>query len=161
MLDDLLALAEADGSGEHSVLRELADFEAEHGLSLREDLAATLGGDFAFAFDGPWLPTPSWKLVLEVADAARLQSTLVNLVEEWNRTSASGDGEPRPTLALAQEAVDGRVYYDLRTSTATSKAQRVRVEVFSKIRQISLPFRCSCSVRAYLARFRSRARSSR
>jgi len=128
MLDDLLALAEADGSGEHSVLRELADFEAEHGLSLREDLAATLGGDFAFAFDGPWLPTPSWKLVLEVADAGRLQSTLVNLVEEWNRTAASGDGEPRPTLALAQEAVDGRVYYDLRTSTGTELAHFLFVD---------------------------------
>ncbi len=137
MLDDLFALAEAagshgstgsDGSGEHSVLRELADFEAEHGLSLREDLAATLGGDFAFAFDGPWLPTPSWKLVLEVNDAGRLQSTLVTLVDEWNRTAATATGEPRPTLALAQEAIDGHVVYDLRTSTGKDLAHFLFVD---------------------------------
>jgi hypothetical protein len=133
MLDDLLALVEADdaGSGEHSALRKLADFEAEHGLSLREDLAATLGGDFALAFDGPWLPTPSWKLVLEVNDAGRLQTTLVNLVEEWNRTAASpGEGEPRPTLALSQEAVDGRVYYALRTTTGADLAHFLFVDGF-------------------------------
>jgi hypothetical protein len=78
------------------VLRELADFEAEHGLSLREDLAATLGGDFAIAFDGPWLPTPSWKLVLEVADAGRLPSTLVRRVEEWNRAAATSGKSTMP-----------------------------------------------------------------
>lgn len=130
MLDDLLALVEADGSGpgEHSVLRELADFEAEHGLSLREDLAATLGGDFAIAFDGPWLPTPSWKLVLEVADAGRLQSTLVRLVEEWNRTAANSGGEPRPLLELSQEAVDGRVYYDLRIASGSELAHFLFVD---------------------------------
>jgi hypothetical protein len=136
MLDDLLALAEAADSagsdtGERSVLRELADFEAEHGLSLREDLAATLGGDFAFAFDGPWLPTPSWKLVLEVNDAGRLQSTLVTLVDEWNRTAATAPtepGEPRPTLALSQEAIDGRVFYALKTTTGTELAQFLFVD---------------------------------
>ena len=132
MLDDLLALVEADdasGSGsEHSVLRELADFEAEHGLSLREDLAATLGGDFAFAFDGPWLPTPSWKLILEVNDAGRLQSTLVSLVEEWNRAAAAAEGEPRPTLTLSQEAIAGRVVYDLQTSTGTELAHFLFVD---------------------------------
>lgn len=131
MLDDLLALAEAagsDGDGEHSALRELADFESEHGISLREDLAATLGGDFAFAFDGPWLPTPSWKLVLEVNDAGRLQSTLVTLVDEWNRTATQGTGEPRPTLALSQEAVDGRVFYDLGTTTGTDLAHFLFVD---------------------------------
>ncbi len=139
MLDDLFALVEADGSngadgsdtGEHSVLRELADFEAEHGLSLREDLAATLGGDFAFAFDGPWLPTPSWKLVLEVNDAGRLQSTLVTLVDEWNRTAATTPiepEEPRPTLVLSQEAIDGHVVYDLRTSAGMDLAHFLFVD---------------------------------
>ncbi len=139
MLDDLLALVAADPShpsnssegaagDHHSLLSELADFESEHGLSLREDLAATLGGDFAFAFDGPWLPTPSWKLVLEVNDAGRLQSTLVRLVEEWNREAASHPDEPRPTLTLAQEAIDGRVVYDLGTSSGLELAHFLFVD---------------------------------
>ena len=114
--------------GEHSMIRELAEFEAEHGLSLREDLVATLGGDFAFAFDGPWLPTPSWKLVLEVNDAGRLQSTLATLVEEWNRDAATAEGEPRPTLSLSQEAIDGQVVYDLRSSNGNDLAHFLFVD---------------------------------
>ena len=129
MLDDLLALVEATApegaDAASSPLRQLADFESEHGLSLREDLAATLGGDFAFALDGPWLPMPSWKLVLEVNDAGRLQSTLVTLVEEWNRAAAAasaGDGQEVPTLTLTQEAIDGNVVYDLQTSAGSGLA---------------------------------------
>ncbi|MEO7794771.1 MAG: FecR domain-containing protein [Thermoanaerobaculia bacterium] len=132
MLDDLLALIAADHSGsDGSGLQHLADFEAEHGLSLREDLAATLGGDFAFAFDGPWLPMPSWKLVLEVNDAGRLQSTLVRMVEEWNRAAtaaAAADGQAPPTLTLSQEAIDGRVVYDLRTTTGAELAHFLFVD---------------------------------
>ena len=36
----------------------------------------TLGGEFALALDGPLLPTPAWKLVVEVYDPARLQASL-------------------------------------------------------------------------------------
>jgi hypothetical protein len=129
MLDDLFALAAVDDAGAHSsLLQHLADFEAEHGLSLREDLAATLGGDFAFAFDGPWLPTPSWKMVLEVNDAGRLQSTLVRLVEEWNRAAETAEGQAPPTLTLSQEAIDGRVVYDLRTTGGAELAHFLFVD---------------------------------
>jgi len=141
MLDDLLALLEAHDSqvsnaaGEpgagHSALRHLAEFEAEHGLSLREDLAATLGGDFAFAFDGPWLPTPSWKLVLEVNDAGRLQATLATLVDEWNRAAAAAAPANRPhlpVLRLSQEAINGRVVYDLATASGADLAHFLFVD---------------------------------
>jgi hypothetical protein len=138
MVDDLLALLatgdSASEGGGSPALRHLADFEAEHGLSLREDLAAALGGDFAFAFDGPWLPSPSWKLVLEVNDAGRLQATLASLVEEWNREAAraqaAGGEEHRdlPTLRLSQEAVDGRVVYDLQTAAGVELAHFLFVD---------------------------------
>ena len=34
-------------------------------------LAATMGGDIAIALDGPVLPVPSWKVVIEVSDDGR------------------------------------------------------------------------------------------
>src|SRR6478609_1719899 len=54
--------------------------QALHGLDIRNDIAAPLGGEFAFAIDGPILPTPSWKMVLEVYDQAKLQNTFERAV---------------------------------------------------------------------------------
>lgn len=46
------------------------------GVDLREELANALGGELAIAIDGALLPTPAWKLVMEVYDQALLQETL-------------------------------------------------------------------------------------
>ena len=106
LLDDLYALA-----GDIEV-GELARFEQEHGFSLRDDVAASLGGEFAMALDGPVLPEPSWKMVLEVYDPARLQWTLTEAVAEMNTVLQQ---EGRPTAELSQEEVGGRVFHTLRT----------------------------------------------
>ena len=74
---------------------ELARLESKLDLSLREDLAATLGGEFALALDGPLLPTPAWKLVVEVYDPARLQSSLELLVTPGERRGGER-GAARP-----------------------------------------------------------------
>ena len=37
------------------------------------------------AFDGPLVPTPRWKLIFEVYDAATLQTTIEKLVDAYNR----------------------------------------------------------------------------
>jgi hypothetical protein len=110
MFDDLLALA---GAGDAGAAAHFAEVEAELGVSLREDLAAALGGDFAVALDGPWLPKPSWKVVLEVRDPGRLTHGLDRLTEAWNRAAAeAGKG----TLAWREEAAAGRVYRTLATA---------------------------------------------
>jgi hypothetical protein len=44
--------------------------------------------EFAFAIDGPILPTPSWKLVFEVNDPQHLQQTLERVVTEVNKEAA-------------------------------------------------------------------------
>jgi hypothetical protein len=113
MLDDLLGMAPhpmaprtGDENHHDSAKEAMAKFEREHGVALREDLAAALGGDVAFAFDGPWLPQPTWKLVLEVVDTAKLQSTIERLVTEWN---ASNQEQVR--LVLTQEAAGNRPLY--------------------------------------------------
>ncbi len=107
MVDDLLGLI---GAGDGHALEELRRFEAEQGLSVRDDLALALGGDVAFAIDGPWLPTPAWKLVVEVTDPDRLTAAARRLVEAWNRDAEAGE---RPALRFVQEEAGGRVVYTL------------------------------------------------
>lgn len=92
---------------------ELASLESKLDLHIREDLAETLGGEFALALDGPLLPTPAWKLVVEVADPARLQSSLEVLVRRANEEGVRAE---RPPLALALESEEagGQTYHVLR-----------------------------------------------
>lgn len=104
MLDDVLALAVREHGSDAG---HLAEAEAKLGLSLRDDLAAALGGDFALAIDGPWLPKPSWKVVVEVLDPARLEDSLGRLVEAANRAA---EERGRPRLVWSQEAAGGRLY---------------------------------------------------
>jgi ferric-dicitrate binding protein FerR (iron transport regulator) len=117
MFDDLIGMTQNQSA---SATEAMAKFEREHGVALREDLAAALGGDVAFAFDGPWLPQPTWKLVVEVVDQAGLQSTLERLVTEWNASATEN-----VRLVLTQEAVGNRPVYRLEAVAADTGATRV------------------------------------
>ena len=63
---------------------KIAQGESELKIQFHRDLADTLGGEFTIALDGPILPTPSWKIVAEVKDPGRLQSTIQQLVTDIN-----------------------------------------------------------------------------
>jgi hypothetical protein len=117
MFDDLLALARAE-NGEQA-LAKLAETESQLGFSLRDDLAAALGGDAAFALDGPLLPNPAWKAIVEVVDPSRLEFALGRAVEAINREAAA---EGRPGLRFGQEEVDGRRYLTLATDAGVALA---------------------------------------
>ena len=108
VFDDLVALMATSDSKARD---ELARLESELDLNLREDLAATLGGEFAVALDGPLLPTPAWKLVVEVYDPARLQSSLELLVSRANDEALSAG---RGGLRLESEQVGEETYHSLR-----------------------------------------------
>lgn len=90
--------------------QELSKFETRTGLSVLDDIAAPLGGEAAFAFDGPVLPTPRWKLVFEVYDPSTLQSTIGKLVENFNRQATPAQG----SLQVARQQVGSQIYYTLR-----------------------------------------------
>ncbi|HEY0375508.1 MAG TPA: FecR domain-containing protein [Pyrinomonadaceae bacterium] len=93
---------------------DLKILESESGLKLREDFAAPLGGEFAFALDGPVLPTPSWKMVFEVYDQARLQQTFERVVEEVNQRAAKvGAGG----LQWERSESGGHTFYVLKSVT--------------------------------------------
>jgi hypothetical protein len=81
LVDDLFGFMETVAPDARKQLREL---EAQQGFDIKRDFAAPLGGEFAFAIDGPLLPTPSWKMVLEVYDQQKLQGTLERAVEKLN-----------------------------------------------------------------------------
>jgi hypothetical protein len=80
IVDDLMAMMSADKNGAD----ELNKAQTELGIDIRNDLAGNLGGEYLFALDGPVLPTPSWKAVIEVRDSARFEATLERLVTAVN-----------------------------------------------------------------------------
>jgi hypothetical protein len=98
--DDLLK--QIAGANERT-RAQFAEFEARHGVRVREDIAEALGTEVAFSLDGPLLPTPSWKLVLEVYNPARLQQTIARLAADAK-------------VPLAEEVAAGRTWYVLRTN---------------------------------------------
>lgn len=109
LVDDLLGVLDTVSP---DLRKNLDKLQSEHGLNLRDDIAAPLGGEFAFAIDGPILPTPSWKLVFEVNDPAHLQQALERVVTEVNK-QATYLGKSGLTWEKAD--VGGRTYYTLRS----------------------------------------------
>jgi hypothetical protein len=98
------------GGDDPNFPQELAKFEARTGVRVLDDITAPLGGEVAFAFDGPVLPTPRWKAVFEVYDPATLQSTIAKLVDSFNREAIHTGG----SLQLAKQQSGSQTYYSLR-----------------------------------------------
>lgn len=112
LVDDLIGFLE---TVQPDVRAQLQAIEEQQGFSIRNDFAAPLGGEFAFAIDGPLLPTPSWKLVIEVYDQAKLQNTIERAVEKLNQFSVlHGKGR----LILESTTVGDRTYYSVRSADA-------------------------------------------
>ena len=110
LVDDLLGVLETVSP---ELRKNIEKQQTDHGLNIRNDIAAPLGGEFAFAIDGPILPTPSWKLVFEVNDPAHLQQTLERVVGEVNKEAAKfGKG----SLAWQKSDIGGRTYYTLKSN---------------------------------------------
>jgi hypothetical protein len=107
------------GTGDANFSQHLSEFEAKTGVNVLDDLAAPLGGEVTMAFDGPMLPTPRWKLILEVYDPATLQATIAKLVDTYNR---EGSAEGR-SLQLAKRQVGSQTYFVI------SNLQRANSEV--------------------------------
>ena len=104
MLQDVLNLFQGNTNAQDHI----AEAEQELGISFKDDLAATVGSDVTFALDGAPLPTPSWKIVAEVYDPLRLQSSLQKIVAAYNQRAAARN---RPSLDLSQQQVGDQTYY--------------------------------------------------
>jgi hypothetical protein len=60
-------------------------------LELRNAMISSLGGEVALGLDGPTLPVPSWKLVVEVYDELRLQDSIERAIDQINQEAAERD----------------------------------------------------------------------
>jgi hypothetical protein len=109
MLDDILAIV---ARGNTDAGDPMAKAQAELNIDVRNDLAASLGGEGALALDGPLLPTPSWKLIVEVYDPSRLQYSIGHIVDAANREAARHN---HPGMKLEQQDVDGKAFYAIRS----------------------------------------------
>ncbi len=88
--------------------RAIDELQQKVGYDVRNDLAASLGGEFSLSLDGPAFPVPSWKLIAECYDPARLQATLRKFVDAYNQQAVKAGHTP---LRTSEEAVEGRTYY--------------------------------------------------
>ena len=107
MLEDLRAM------GGMNADEALSKLETETGVDVVHDLAGTLGGEMALALDGPVLPKPSWKLVLEVYDEATLQRTIERLVAEAARHQQAAGATELPSITAVKTAEGAAHVIDL------------------------------------------------
>lgn len=114
MLDDMLNIANSSGG---NATGNIERGESELKIRFHQDLADTLGGEVTFALDGPILPTPSWKVIVEVHDPNRLQSTIEQLITDVN-AHVHVKGE-HPGLAEDQDTTQGQTFYTIRSQDAT------------------------------------------
>jgi hypothetical protein len=121
IMDDVLSF----GRDPERTSREIADAESKLHLRLRDDIAANLGGDTSIALDGAVLPTPAWKLIVEVHDAAALASSIEKLVQAVNE-EAQHKGKPGVTLQT--EDVSGQKFYSV---VSQDKGQKPMTFTFS------------------------------
>jgi FecR protein/Putative zinc-finger len=110
--DDLMAMAQQDDGAPN---KGWSEAESKLQISLRDDLAANLGGDFLVSLDGPVLPTPSWKAVIEVHDSQRLEQTLERLTEAI-RNQVHGEGAH--DIAIESSEVGTQRFYSVHDRTS-------------------------------------------
>ena len=112
MLDDLFNIF---GASDPNFNQGLARANAELGLDIRNDLVSALGGEVTIALDGPVLPTPSWKAILEVNNSGGLQLAIEKLVQSYNLEAAKSN---RPGVTLNQAQDGGRTFYTIQLQSA-------------------------------------------
>jgi hypothetical protein len=110
--DDIMTMTEPDKNAQNE---KWSEAEAKLQINFREDLAANLGGEFLLSLDGPVLPTPSWKAVIEVNDSARLEQTLERLTESIRNLA---QGKESHVVAIESSDASGQRFYSIRDVTS-------------------------------------------
>ena len=104
--DDLIAMAAANGAQTNG----LTEAEEKLQINFRDDIAANLGGDFLLSLDGPVLPTPSWKAVIEVNDSDRLEQALERMTAAIRQQANANAAH---SITIEPSDADGQRYYSV------------------------------------------------
>jgi hypothetical protein len=110
--DDLVKMAESPGASGSS---GWSDTEAKLQISIRNDLAANLGGDFLISLDGAVLPIPAWKAVVEVRNADQLERTLERLTEAVRNQSG---GNHANDIVIQSNQSNDQTFYSIKNVTS-------------------------------------------
>lgn len=109
--DDILSMTEPKDAANE----KLSEIEAKLQVNFRDDLAASLGGEFLLSLDGPVLPTPSWKAVIEVHDPDRLEQTLERLTQSIRNLN---QGSGAHAIAIEFSDAGGQRFYSVHDLTS-------------------------------------------
>ncbi len=115
--DDLMAMAAQKHGGPAS----WNEIDQKLQISLRDDLAANLGGDFLIALDGPVLPTPAWKLAVEVTNPDRLETALERMIASIR---SQMDNPKAHRIEIVPSTEGGRRYYTIHDQTTGTDLAR-------------------------------------
>lgn len=107
IMDDVLSIANELSQEPINVSAMYADTQ----IDIRNELLIALGGEIAVGLDGPALPQPSWKVVVEVYDTILLQQTIEDLIEVANERGIDPEHELRIELAITTQ--DSQTYYQV------------------------------------------------
>jgi hypothetical protein len=83
LLQDVMNSTKAQSEQGNQALSDLSS----QGYQIINDLANALGGDVAFAIDGPILPVPSWEFAVEVISPDQMQSAIQEAITYSNQQS--------------------------------------------------------------------------
>jgi hypothetical protein len=108
-------------AGNSSQTNGLAEAEQKLQINFRDDIAANLGGDFLLSLDGPVLPTPSWKAVIEVNNSNSLEQALERMTGAIRQLAPAN--APHSITIEPSDAGGQRYYSVLDTVTGNTVAQ--------------------------------------
>jgi len=109
-----------------SILDELHDIDlpqnidASAELELFNHVIAVLGGEVAIGLDGPALPTPAWKAVVEAFDANVLQDGIEQSIALFNEHSAANGGGA--SIDISSANINAYIGYEINLSVDESIA---------------------------------------
>jgi ferric-dicitrate binding protein FerR (iron transport regulator) len=89
------------------ILEEIAETNPKIPPEIRE-LAASLGGEFAFALDGSGFPLMTWKVAAEVYNPERMQATIESIIARVNQEA---ERKGKQGIHSRQQVANGRTYY--------------------------------------------------
>ncbi|MDP6652275.1 MAG: FecR family protein, partial [Gammaproteobacteria bacterium] len=104
------------------------DFEAQAELELFYNVMGILGGEVAFGLDGPALPTPAWKVVIEAYDESVLQESIEWSVARFNEYAATEEGF-EATIELTPANVGEATGYELSLSVELSADSELELDL--------------------------------